>query len=54
MSRKHYVRTAEIIANAPISSADKEILATEFAQMFADDNPAFRPSVFFHACGVPE
>ena len=59
MTRKDYIKTAYILcANlTPISDPTGtltniyESLCTDFADMFADDNPAFDRDRFMRACG---
>jgi hypothetical protein len=51
MSRKHYVRTAEILKGVE-DYDDRRRLAREFAVMFKADNSHFDYGRFMAACGV--
>lgn len=51
MSRKHYVRTAEILKEIE-DYDDRRRLAREFAVMFKEDNDFFDYSRFMAACNV--
>lgn len=48
-SRKHYVAIAKVLAKIePLTARDGVVM--EFIRIFKADNPAFRPSQFWHAC----
>lgn len=49
MTRKDYVRAAQIISTAPIATIDKSLMAEQFADMFAADNSRFDRARFMEA-----
>ena len=49
MTRKHYVRVAEILRDVK-DSREKERLIGEFSQFFKEDNPRFSRARFVSAC----
>lgn len=52
MSRKDYVRAAAIIRDLTLTHVEKEPIAQQFADMFAEDNPNFDRQRFLEAAGV--
>ena len=53
MTRKDYVKIAEVIATAWMDSQDtRESLASDFADMLEADNPNFNRDRFLKAAGV--
>lgn len=52
MSKKDYVKFAEIISKSSLTLEQKERLANEFAKVFADDNERFNREKFLEACMV--
>lgn len=52
MSKKHYNKVAEILAQYPKGGMiQKEYLVERLSQIFSDDNPSFRWAQFEEACG---
>ena len=51
MSRKHYIRTAEILSEVE-DYDDRRRLAHAFAYMFQEDNVFFDRAKFLAACKV--
>lgn len=53
MTRKDYVSTSEILWSVrhAVSNEVHEMLVSDFAEMFATDNPRFDRKRFFDACG---
>lgn len=55
MSKKHYIVTAEILAESVFANEEeKTITCMRFAKMFENDNPLFNKSKFLTACGIPD
>jgi hypothetical protein len=54
MTRKDYIKTAEILRDFGNDISDFSELVWAFADWFADDNPNFRYSTFVEACGLEE
>jgi hypothetical protein len=53
LSRKHYRAIAEILSHYPEGDISPlEVMVTQFADMFAEDNPLFDRGLFYEACGV--
>lgn len=52
MSRKDYVKIAEVIKWQLLPHKDKVVLAHSFADMLQADNPNFKRETFLKACGV--
>lgn len=50
MTKKDYIRAAEIIREARISDKERSDLVRRFAQFFRDDNPRFDFERFEAAC----
>jgi hypothetical protein len=50
MTKKHYIRIAEIIANAKLPPAAQEQMIQDFVLVFAEDNKAFDRERFVAAC----
>lgn len=53
MTRKDYVSTSEILWSIrhAVTPEIHEMLVSDFAEMFATDNPRFDRARFFDACG---
>ena len=51
-SRQTYEATAAIIEKQPIKVHQQIVLAVDFSNLFAEDNPAFNRLKFYTACGI--
>jgi hypothetical protein len=52
MTRKHFLKAAEIVNNQPTKSDAKRRIALAFCEFFASENPRFDKERFLTACGV--
>lgn len=52
MTKKHFERAAERIRKSGHSEKIRTILANEFADFFAAENPQFNRARFYIACNV--
>lgn len=52
MSRKHYVKFAEMVKFLNLDIKDKAEVANEMADIFAGDNSRFDRGRFLTACGL--
>ena len=51
-TRKQYKAIAKLIKESTLYSFDGVLIANEFADYFAKDNPRFDRDKFLSACGV--
>jgi hypothetical protein len=51
MSTKDYCALADVIRESAGDEGTLLAVAERMARVFADDNPVFKPDVFYKACG---
>jgi hypothetical protein len=52
MTRKDYQMIAEVLRLSKLATLTRQALAASFAMQLQKDNPRFKPSHFFKACGI--
>ena len=49
--QRHYEAIAEVVAHLVIAQGTREMIICDLSRMFREDNPNFKPPVFWYACG---
>lgn len=52
MTKKHFIRIAEILKDKINDPSQRILLAMEFAEFFKEENPNFREDLFLQAANI--